>query len=495
MARGQAAWHPRTSSSATPAPTAPGRSGSPGSWRTPATPPCCRPGTSGPASDFVHQMQQATSQAGRTIAVLSPAYFGSAFGEAEWRAAFVQDPTGERACWCRCGSQACELPRLLASRVYIDLVGLDEPARPARLLAGRQPGRAARPAKRPVPRRPASGGRGARFPGRARRSPTCRRATRNFTGRGELLRALHASCRPSGRRRWCRPSAVHGLGGVGKTQLALEYAHRYAADYDMVWWVPAEQPARPSAAGWPRWPAGWASRSWPTRRRWSRRCSTSCGRRERWLLVYDNASSPAELDGLSAAGGGGHVLVTSRNPAWGGMAATVGVDVLPRDEAVAFLTAAHRQQRPGRWTRWPRCWGTCRWRWSRPPPTWRRPPPRPASTWSWSREPGRGAVRPGPAGRRPSRPSRPPGRWRWTAPRRRRPPRSCCGLCAFLAPDDIPRTHARGPSPGAARTAAGGSPGPDRLPAGARLANPLLLNTPAALACVLRETFYGCRYG
>ena len=49
-----------------------------------------------PGSDFLHQMQQATSTAGRTIAVLSPAYFGSEFSEAEWRAAFVKDPTGER---------------------------------------------------------------------------------------------------------------------------------------------------------------------------------------------------------------------------------------------------------------------------------------------------------------------------------------------------------------------------------------------------------------
>jgi TIR domain len=49
-----------------------------------------------PGEDFVHQMQQAIQRASRTIAVLSPTYPGSTFGEAEWRAAFASDPTGER---------------------------------------------------------------------------------------------------------------------------------------------------------------------------------------------------------------------------------------------------------------------------------------------------------------------------------------------------------------------------------------------------------------
>jgi tetratricopeptide (TPR) repeat protein len=60
-------------------------------------------------------------------------------------------------------------------------------------------------------------------------------------------------------------------------------------------------------------------------------------RRDRWLLVFDGADDPRGLLPYWPPGGTGHVLVTSRNPTWGALAATISVEVLPRAQAVGFL--------------------------------------------------------------------------------------------------------------------------------------------------------------
>ena len=58
---------------------------------------------------------------------------------------------------------------------------------------------------------------------------------------------------------------------------------------------------------------------------------------DRWLVVFDNAGDPAAVEAVMPRGGGGRVLVTSRNPNWGALARVLPVDVLAPEEAVAFL--------------------------------------------------------------------------------------------------------------------------------------------------------------
>jgi hypothetical protein len=61
---------------------------------------------------------------------------------------------------------------------------------------------------------------------------------------------------------------------------------------------------------------------------------------------HPHAEDPHQLRPWLPPGGHGHLLVTSRNPAWGGLAATLPVDVLPRAEAVAFLARRLRRDDP-----------------------------------------------------------------------------------------------------------------------------------------------------
>jgi len=64
---------------------------------------------------------------------------------------------------------------------------------------------------------------------------------RNFTGREKILANLQAQ--PASRNYTALTQAISGLGGVGKTQLALEYAYRHREDYRIVWWIHSEERA------------------------------------------------------------------------------------------------------------------------------------------------------------------------------------------------------------------------------------------------------------
>jgi tetratricopeptide (TPR) repeat protein len=161
---------------------------------------------------------------------------------------------------------------------------------------------------------------------------------KNFTGRDSLLSELRR--RVMNHVTAVLPHALQGLGGVGKTQLAIEYAYRYQADYEVIWWIPADQPAlvRSTLSALAR-RLGILETS-ATRVEDGVTAVLEALRRgepyRRWLLVFDNADQPEEIRDLMPHGPG-HVLVTSRNHRWQSMADTVEVTVFTREESRAFL--------------------------------------------------------------------------------------------------------------------------------------------------------------
>ncbi|MEE1827073.1 FxSxx-COOH system tetratricopeptide repeat protein [Streptomyces sp. BE20] len=159
-----------------------------------------------------------------------------------------------------------------------------------------------------------------------------------FTGRDGLLEALRDGLTTGPA---VEPVQVlYGMGGVGKSQTAVEYAYRFAPGYDVVWWVPAEDPAgipqrlAELAPGLGLENDGDVVRS-------AHAVLDALGRgrpHRRWLLIFDNAGDPEQLaPWLTAAGADGHVLVTSRDRRWARHRGRTEVDVFDRAESVRLV--------------------------------------------------------------------------------------------------------------------------------------------------------------
>ncbi|WP_344733642.1 FxSxx-COOH system tetratricopeptide repeat protein, partial [Spinactinospora alkalitolerans] len=163
-----------------------------------------------------------------------------------------------------------------------------------------------------------------------------------FTGRGAMLGELESHVR-SGTTAVV-PTALHGLGGVGKTQLALEYLYRHRGDYHLIWWIPAEhigQVQQSLIDLCHRIVPGVGPGSDPS-------ASTAVplvlealrsGRPYRnWLLVYDNAGDPEALRPYLPTDGPGDIIVTSRDGAWRDSSSRfLEVHVFERAESVELL--------------------------------------------------------------------------------------------------------------------------------------------------------------
>ncbi|MCX4446865.1 FxSxx-COOH system tetratricopeptide repeat protein [Streptomyces sp. NBC_01789] len=158
-----------------------------------------------------------------------------------------------------------------------------------------------------------------------------------FTGREQLLTDAYRALQESG------PGAgvvtLHGMSGVGKTQLAAEYVYRFGSEYDVVWWVPADRRAlyRQKLAELAPELGLSTGAEYGERLRAVRDSLRRGDPHAHWLLILDGADEPEQIWDLVPTGPG-HVLITSRNPEWSEHNSNlVEVPVYRRDESVAFI--------------------------------------------------------------------------------------------------------------------------------------------------------------
>ena len=281
------------------------------------------------AWDWIHgvnvsnALDEALQRAESVIALYSPAFFEwTRFTNDEWTAALHPGRSGRRRLLPLRVSEV-RPPGVLSTVGYLDLFGLDGQRAHEVLLAAvgghRRPGAETQTVLRLPGSRPAVWNVPRRNPG--------------FFDREPLLTSLRDRLQAS---RSAVIQALHGLGGVGKTQVAIEFAYRFAADYGLVWWIDAERPELIGQqladlafrANWVQAPADVEAGV--------QAVTDNLRDQERWLIIFDNVGSASELLPWLPEGPG-HILITSRNPNVSSVAPSVELDVFPRQESVALL--------------------------------------------------------------------------------------------------------------------------------------------------------------
>jgi tetratricopeptide (TPR) repeat protein len=282
-------------------------------------------------ANFIEEMHEAVKHARDLVVLFTRDYEQSPYTRMEFtsfEANAAQSAEKRRMVILRC--EDAPLLGLFAPHVYQDLVGIgDAEERRGRILAAAE-GRsqALEPPPRPfigVPPRIAS-----------------------FTGRSDELDRLDAILMHDKPAAVTQASvgraAVQGMGGVGKTSLAVEYAHRYRSLYAGVCWCPAEtRTGLLSALASLAVTLGAATAEEADVEKAAKAALRRLAeQRATWLLIYDNVPAPDAIADLLPSAGA-RVLITSRFSDWSELAEEVALDVLPLEEAVAFL-----QRRTGR---------------------------------------------------------------------------------------------------------------------------------------------------
>ena len=159
-----------------------------------------------------------------------------------------------------------------------------------------------------------------------------------FLGRDKELKQLHHSLHTNQALEYSQPQAISGLGGIGKTQLALEYAYQHSREYQAVLWVNAESTeilissyiALATLLHLPELEAKEQDVIIQAVKRWLQTHRS-------WLLILDNADELALLPAFLPPNWGGHLLLTTRASATGRLASRLAIEMLSPEQGALLL--------------------------------------------------------------------------------------------------------------------------------------------------------------
>jgi hypothetical protein len=282
-------------------------------------------------ASFVEAMHEAIINSRDLIILFTEDYLRSPYTRKEFtsfEAERVKTAEERHIIVLRC--EDVPLRGLLADNVYQTLFGIEDPEERKRriIAAAERHSQAAPPPPRPfigVPPRIAS-----------------------FTGRADELDRVDAILMREKPAAVTHASvgrvAVQGMGGVGKTALAIEYAHRFRGLYAGVCWCPSEtSTGLLSALASLAVTLGAATTDEADVEKAAKAALRRLAEhRATWLLVYDNVTASDRIADLLPSAGA-RVLITSRFSDWSEFAEEVQLGVLPLREAIGFL-----QSRTGR---------------------------------------------------------------------------------------------------------------------------------------------------
>ncbi len=158
-----------------------------------------------------------------------------------------------------------------------------------------------------------------------------------FLGREDILDQIYTALHPASGSP-AIPQALCGLGGIGKTQIALEYVYRHRDEYPIVLWISAETP---SGILNDYMTIAMQAHLVPAEEKEQDRIVAAIKQwleaYHRWLLIFDNNDDSAILADFLPQRSRGHILLTTRNQTTGLAAGNIDVGPLPTEEGALYV--------------------------------------------------------------------------------------------------------------------------------------------------------------